>query len=232
MSRVFLFNPRKRKSSKRRKTAAKRPRRSAAAARRGSSVLVVRANPRARRRRSAGAVSRFKRRVRRSSFRRNPAALPASLKGILATITNAGIGSAGAIAVDVGMGQVAKVLPVTMQTRYKPDGSANWAYHGVKVGLALVAGIGARYLPPSIRSYVVRGAEGSLVVQSYELARGMIPTDLVTLGYINPAMVSAPQSGMRPQLAPPSSVTQMQPRMAGLTRSSRSAGGISSTMTI
>jgi hypothetical protein len=153
-------------------------------ARRRSATITVRSNPRRRRaRRSA-----------RRSYRRNPvsvAGIRATLPGITSAATRALSGAAGAVVVDMAMGQAAKVLPANLTSRYNAAGGINWLYYASKAAIAIGLGVaGQRLLPGRMKTFAARGAEGSLTVQAYEILRAVIPADMINLGYYNPATVT------------------------------------------
>jgi len=142
-------------------------------------VTITRTNPR--RRRS------------RRSYRRNPvsvAGIRATLPGITRAASNAVSGAAGAVVVDMAMGQASKILPANLTSRYNAAGGINWLYYASKAALAIGLGVaGQRLLPGRMKTLAARGAEGSLTVQAYEIMRVVIPADVVNMGYYNPARV-------------------------------------------
>lgn len=188
-----IGNPRgkKRRGGKKRRSAAQRR---ATAAMLAANGRVKRRSKRGGRkakrrgRRRSGAVSvsaprRSYRRSRRSSGR------GASLStGSAISLLKAGaIGGAGAVLVDVGMGQAAKLLASAVPSLSTPanaDGSPNYGYYGVKAGLAIALGtIGKRFIPAPIAD---RMAEGALTVLAYQFMRPLVPAGLA-LGNFNPA---------------------------------------------
>lgn len=160
-------------------------------ARRRSRTITLSPNP-IRRRRRGRALARIRRRFRRNPI--NGARITATTRSITNAITGAATGAAGAIAVDVLMGQASRFLPATMTARYNAQGGMNVPYYGVKIGLALGVGIlGAQFLPGRMKGIAAKLAEGSLVVQGYEILRSFVPPALL-LGYYNPATVTGAES--------------------------------------
>lgn len=185
MAEMLLLNPRKRarraakksrKSSRRRNPvpaglarfmAAKRKRRISAAPRR------------ARRSRNPVALSRVSRVVRRR--RRNPISLGGSGRSMLAMIKSAMVGGAGAVAVDVAMGQLNRFLPATLQRTPGKVGIGD----AVKAAITVVLG---RLLAKPTRGLSQQMAQGALTVQAHQLLAGFVPASM-TLGYGVPARV-------------------------------------------
>lgn len=214
MSQLLLINPRRRrrsrKASARRRTRARRPmsalqkkyfgggRKShARRARRRSRIIVASPNPiRARRRsrrKSRGFASLSGRRSYRRAMRSASGAIRASVPGIISAVKTGVVGGAGAIAVDMAMGQAARFLPATLTSRMSADGTMNWGYYGTKAMLAIgLAVVGQGVLPARMKAYASHAAAGSLTVMAYEILRAKIPAS-ITLGYFNPATVT--QSG-------------------------------------
>jgi hypothetical protein len=159
-------------------------------ARRRSRTITMSPNPIHRRRRRRGrALARIARRFRRNPI--NGARIRATTGSITRAITGAATGAAGAIAVDVLMGQASRFLPANMTARYNAQGGMNVPYYGVKIGLALGVGIlGAQFLPGRMKAMAAKLAEGSLVVQGYEILRSFVPPSIL-LGYYNPAVVAS-----------------------------------------
>jgi hypothetical protein len=157
-------------------------------ARRRSRTITMSPNP-IRRARRRGALARIRRRFRRNPI--NGTSIRATTSSITRAITGAATGAAGAIAVDVLMGQASRFLPATMTARYNAQGGMNVPYYGVKLGLALGVGIlGAQFLPGRMKGMAAKLAEGSLVVQGYEILRSFVPPSIL-LGYYNPAVVAS-----------------------------------------
>lgn len=179
MAEMLLINPRKR-----RRAAPKRAKRTSARrrVRRSNPVTVISRAP-ARRRRvmrrrnPIGAVRRVMRRRRR-----NPIGL-GSGSSIMAMLKSAAIGGAGAIAVDLAMGQMAKFLPASMA---KTPGKVG-VYEVVKVAATIALG---KLLSKPTRGLSQKMAAGSLTVQAHQLLSSVVPTGSMPLGYYSPAAIS------------------------------------------
>jgi hypothetical protein len=182
---LFAINPSRRrrraKSRKHRSPAQKAATRRMLAANRAKFGV----NPSRRRRRRvkhhavAAAPRRHYRRnpARRSrrSYRRNPSILSGAMGHDAINLLKAGaIGGAGALGVDLIMGQVKGFLPASMQTPADSAGSMNYGYFAVKGALALALGIYGRKIMPAAMAGQM--AEGSLTVMAYTLMRPMIPS--------------------------------------------------------
>ncbi len=164
--------------------AAKRP------ARRRRAVAVL-SNPAPRRRRASAVARRSSRRVRRNPISTRGLSFNSILKTAVSEVTQAAVGGAGAIGVDMAMGQALKVLPDSMKSRITLDGGVNWGYYAAKGGIALALGIVGRMMaPPKLRPYLSQAAQGSLVVQAYEIERMMLPPEM-TLGFYSPARIAS-----------------------------------------
>lgn len=188
---LLLINPSKRRRAK------KSHRRSRRRARRSMTPLQMKyfGNPRSRkrraRRRGRASVKRSYRRAR-SSARRFGRSIGFSLPSIQSNMKTALIGAGGAVAVDVLMGQANKFLPADWQSRLDAAGSINWKYYVAKGALAIGLGVaGARY-GGRYRGAILTMAQGSLMVQAYELLREVIPQDFLPLGYYTSGAVTMP----------------------------------------
>lgn len=157
-------------------------------------ATVYAVNPSRRRRRSRKASARRR-------FRRNPAmslrrgfSLGGSSSGVVSMLKSGAIGGAGGILVDVGMGIAQKFLPPVLGSPMNADGSANYAYFGVKGAIAIGLGLYGKRIP-GIGPYAPKMAEGALTVMSYNLMRPLVPSGIVNLGrlaaYFNPAPTMA-----------------------------------------
>ncbi len=212
MPQVFMVNPakRKRRAGARRKSSRKAsPAQRAARARFAAMARARSSAPKRRRsikRNPAPALAGHRRRVRRISgvrrVRRNPSGGGSlSLNGILrqakADVVDAAIGAAGAVGVDMLMGQAIKYLPDSAISRYTAEGKINFMYYLAKAGIAVGAGVvGAKFTSGSTRRYVAQGVKGSFTVMAYELARASLPADMIALGYYQPQAISA--AGQQP----------------------------------
>lgn len=167
-----IFGPRKRRRSRRRASSKRRSRRSG----------VVAASPRRRSRRSG-----------RSSGAKF------STSNAVSLLKAGAIGGAGAVAVDVLMGQAQKLLASAMPSMSTPvnqvDGGVNYGYYAIKGGIAIGIGtLGKRFIPGAIAE---RMAEGALTVLAYQFMRPLVPSSL-TLGYVNPAPTMRRIAGAAP----------------------------------
>jgi len=216
-------NPSKRRKSSKKHSTKRRAKRHASAARTGSVIVVRQAHRNPSKRRSSTAAKNFSRKVRRS-FRRNPIGMPRGMKGFVGEAmhqaVNGVVGGVGAIGVDLLMGQVAKALPASMNTKYTAtDGSFNYGYLGVKTALALAAGLAGRFLPAKVRPYLARMSEGSITVMSYDVIRTKLPDNLATLGYVCPSQT----------LSGPANVRSLRLAGTGSGSSMRRSSGVGST---
>ena len=135
--------------------------------------------------------SKARRRVSRA--RRTYSRAPASVKGAVQMLTDAAVMGAGAVGVDIVMGQVAKFLPTGWNTPVDATG-VNYKYVAAKVGVALGVGmLGSRFLGGKLGGMAMKAAQGSLVVQTAALLESMVPTGSVPLGF-------ASTSGTRPAM--------------------------------
>ena len=203
MSQMLLLNPRKR--ARRAKSSARKTRRAGARrrrnpvpaglarymARRGSRTISrVR---RVRRRRnpvalaSVGRVSRARRYTRR---RRNPISLGGTGRSMMAMLKTALIGGAGAVAVDVAMGQVNRFLPAALQRTPGRIGVGD----AVKAVLTVFMG---KMLAKPTRGLSNQMAQGALIVQAHQLIAGFVPAGM-TLGYMSPARIVQGQQRVGP----------------------------------
>ncbi len=202
MSQLLLINPRRRKARKaatkaRRKSrrpmsalqkqyfgGKRNPARRAAARRR---VAVATSAPARRRRAKLSGV----RRVAHRGASRAGNSIRATMPGVISAVKGGVVGGAGAVVVDMAMGQAAGYLPVSLTSRYSADGSLNYGYYATKAALALGLGIlGQKFLPGSAKRLAGEGAQGALVVMSYEMMRSLLPAS-ITMGFFNPATVTA-----------------------------------------
>lgn len=118
-----------------------------------------------------------------------------SLNSVTDVAKNGAIGGAGALGIDVLMGILKPMLPDTMNARIDAAGQTNWLYYAVKAGLAVGVGVlGKRVLPGDVAA---RMGEGAMVVMTYEIMRGMMPSSVTlgrsnrrsSVGFVNPARV-------------------------------------------
>ncbi len=98
-------------------------------------------------------------------------------------LKGAAVGGAGAIAMDVAMGQIAKFLPASMM---KTPGKVG-LYDVVKIGATVMLG---KFLSKPTRGLSLKMAQGSLVVQARDIIAQFVPTGSMPLGYYSPAAIS------------------------------------------
>lgn len=188
MAEMLLINPRRRRKSgakKRRSNptpAQRRARARFAAMARGRAASARRAparasNPigRSRRRRRSNPVVAYRRR------RRNPIG-GVSTSGVLNMLRDAAVQGAGAVALDIGVGYVTRMLPTSMQP------TAGQIGVGTIVRAALTAAAG-QALSGVTRGLSRKAATGSLAVQMYHIAKSFVPASLPVgrVGYVSPA---------------------------------------------
>lgn len=173
MGQLMLINPRKRKAKRRTVSAAPKRRRRARPA--------LAANPIVRRRRSS--IKRVAKRSRR--IRRNPI----GINSIIGTLTDAGIGAAGAIGIDILYDKLP--LPVSMKT-----GMGGIA---AKAGIAIAVGVFGKKI---LGNTAGKLAAGALTVQAFDLIKSFMPPTLPAavagMGYMSPGINGGylPQSQM------------------------------------
>ena len=100
---------------------------------------------------------------------------------MLGMIKAAMIGGAGAVAIDVAMGQINRFLPASLQRVPGKVGVGD----AVKAAITVVLG---RLLAKPTRGLSNQMAQGALVVQAHQLIAGFVPASM-TLGYGVPARV-------------------------------------------
>lgn len=190
---LLLINPRRRRKS-RKSRARRRGRKMSALQMKYFGGGRARSNPK-RRRRSSARRSRarsYARRARRS-FRSVGRSMGFSLPSITAAAKTATIGAAGAVAVDVLMGQANRFLPADWQSRTDAaTGGINWKYYVAKGALAIGLGVAGARFGGRYRGAVLTMAQGSLMVQAYEVLREVIPQDFLPLGYYTSGAVQIP----------------------------------------
>jgi hypothetical protein len=194
MAEMLLINPRRRRKS------AKKARRSSTGAKRrrvsrrrnpipATTVATVR-----RRRRNPIRASRVTRRRRR-----NPIGGGAITSNkIMAMVKDALIGGAGAVAVDIAMGQIAAYLPASLRRVPGTVGVGD----AVKAGLTVALG---QLLAKPTKGLSRKLAAGALTVQTAEILRTFVPAGM-TLGYANPALVAPGTMRVGPSYRPGSQV--------------------------
>jgi hypothetical protein len=188
---LLLINPRRR-SRRRRKMSAKQSRYFGGGRKR---------NPARRRRRSYRRNPQLLLNPRRgrSRRRRNPIALAGlssgvsaffnrpSIGGVLGVAKGAATGAAGAIAVDVIMGQAQRFIPASLLA---PN-----VYPLVKAGAAIAFGVaGRRFLGAT----AVKMAEGSLICTARDWMRSLVPASIALGRYVDMAGLGYPSAGFLP----------------------------------
>lgn len=123
--------------------------------------------------------------------RRNPIGIGSlNAKSLLDMFKDAAIGGAGAIAMDLAMGQINGFLPVSFQT----------VRGQVSIGDAVKAGITAvigQVLSKSTKGLSRKMAAGALTVQAYDIMSAFIP-DTMTVGFSSPARIVQGSSRVGP----------------------------------
>jgi len=178
MAEMLLINPRKR-----RRAAPKKRRAATTRRRRRNPVTVIAAAPTRRRvvrRRRSNPIGSVRRVMRRR--RRNPIGL-GSGGSIMNMLKAAAVGGAGAIAVDLAMGQIAKFLPVSMA---KVPGKVG-TYELAKIAVTIALG---KFLSRPTRGLSQKMAAGSLTVQAHQLLSSVVPVGTMPLGYYSPAAIA------------------------------------------
>lgn len=188
---LLLINPRRRRRAKR-SSARRRGRKMSALQMKYFGGHRARSNPRKRRRSSIrrSRARSYSRRVRRSASRFGRS-IGFSLPAVTSAMKTAAIGAGGAIAVDALMGQAARVLPTDWTSRLDASGSVNWKYYLAKGALAIGLGVAGARFGGRYRGAVLTMAQGSLMVQAYEIAREFVPQDFLPLGYYTSGPVQA-----------------------------------------
>lgn len=189
MSQVLLLNPRARRRKARRKNpspAQKRARAAFAAASRARAANPAKRR-RARRRNPIAAAPMARRARRRNpivSYRRasrRRASNPINVSGIMGMLKDAAVQGAGAVAMDMAYGYVARYLPASMQAG---PGTVS-AGSAVKAVITAVAG---KMLSRSTNGLSMKAATGALTVQARDIVAGLLPAGTVNgLGYSVPA---------------------------------------------
>lgn len=149
------------------------------------------------RRHSAGAPVMHRRSRRRSGSKRVGRSF--STHNAMNLLKTGAIGGAGAVLVDIGMGQLAPMLASSLPSMSTPvdatTGGPNYGYYGLKAALAVALGTwGGKVIPGGMAE---RMSEGALTVLAYQFIRPMVPASL-TLGYVNPAPTMRRVGGMAP----------------------------------
>lgn len=201
MATLFTINPSRRKrragGKKRRSAKQRAATRRMLAANRGRFATNPKRRSKRRSRRAGksavAVVKRSYRRAKRSVRRRGRRSSMRFSTGNAVNLLKAGaIGGAGAVLVDIGMGQVARFLPAALATPMDSAGNVQYGYFGAKAALAIALGTyGGKIMPGAIAEKM---GEGALTVLAYQFLRPMVPAGLA-LGYFNPAPTMRPQVG-------------------------------------
>lgn len=113
--------------------------------------------------------------------RRNPINIGGVGRGLMTQVRDALIGGAGAVAMDLAYGQIARYLPASLQRSPAAVGLGD----AVKAVATVVIG---NVLSKPTRGMSRRMAAGALTVQAAELLRRFVPATM-TMGYYSPARV-------------------------------------------
>jgi len=186
MAEMLLINPRRRTRRK--------AKRAAPARRRRNPLALARVMPRRRRRNPIAAVARRRRRnpigaMRRRVMRRRN---PAMLGGYMGAIREALMDGFGAVAIDYAYSMIAKAIPGTAGTFLQPNPTSVGTADAVKAVLTVVLG---NALNGVTRGFSRKAAKASLTVQSYQIMKKVLPTQISSnlsgLGYMSPAMIAS-----------------------------------------
>lgn len=188
MAKMLLVNPARRK--RRNPTAAKRRpavrRRNPIAnlsglsrRRRRRNPVALSTNPVGRRRRRRNPIAGLSRRVMRRR-RRNPIG-GLNTKALIEMFKDGAIGGAGAVGMDLLMGQLNNYLPITFQTVPGLPGVGD----AVKAGITALLGQG---LARQTKGLSKKMAEGALAVQAHDIIRALLPASMA-VGYYTPAQL-------------------------------------------
>lgn len=107
-------------------------------------------------------------------YRRNPR-MPAAVKGFVDQLVPAGIGGAGALAIDIALGNIPQ-LPV--------EWKAGWKRTALRTGLAVALGFGLRYVPMIKKATADQITAGALTVIAYDSIKSAVQQNFpqLTLG--------------------------------------------------
>lgn len=193
MAEMLLINPRRRRKSAkkaRRSTASGTRRRRASPKRRRNPIATTTVSAVRRRRRNP--IRKASRSTRR---RRNPiGGGKLTSSGIMNMVKDALVGGAGAIAVDMAMGQLNAYLPASLRRVPGTVGVGD----AVKAGVTVVLGT---LLSKATKGLSRKMAAGALTVQATDILRTFVPAGM-TLGYVNPALVAPGTMRVGPSYRP------------------------------
>jgi hypothetical protein len=208
---LLLINPRGRKRRRRKMSAAQRkyfgggrkrnPSRRRRGYRRNPQLLI---NPTRRSRRRRNPISLRGASSGVGSFINHP-----SIGGVMGVAKGAATGAAGAIAVDLIMGQALRFLPVSLQA---PN-----VYPLVKAGAAIGLGVALRrFAGPT----AIKMAEGSLICTARDWMRSFVPAAVALGRYVDMGGMGYPAAGFLPPVPG-------QQNMAGLADDGMSGNDVS-----
>lgn len=180
MAEMLLINPRRRRRTRRAATTRRRRRNPVAAVtlrrrRRMNPMPAVTTMARRRRR----MLNPMRRRVMRR--RRNPIGGRLGMGMMMTAIREAFVGGAGAVAVDLAMGQINKYLPASLKTVPGTIGAGD----AVKALITVTLG---HLLARPTRGLSRKMAIGALTVQSANIMKTFVPSTMA-MGYMSPARI-------------------------------------------
>ena len=206
MAEMLLINPRRRRKTRR--AAATTTRRRRVTRRRRNPMPAVARPLFARRRRTARRANPIARMRRRTMRRRNPIGGRMGTGMIMAAIREAFVGGAGAVAVDLAMGQINRYLPASLKTVPGTVGAGD----AVKALITVTLG---HLLARPTRGLSRKMALGALTVQSANIMKSFVPATM-TMGYASPARIVRGVNTVGPNMG---AYTQGSPLLNAYTRS-------------
>ena len=162
----------------------------------------------ARRRRTARRANPIARMRRRTMRRRNPIGGRMGTGMIMAAIREAFVGGAGAVAVDLAMGQINRYLPASLKTVPGTVGAGD----AVKALITVTLG---HLLARPTRGLSRKMALGALTVQSANIMKSFVPGTMA-MGYASPARIVRGTNTVGPNMG---AYTQGSPLLNAYTRS-------------
>ena len=177
MAEMLLINPRRRRKTAKRATAKRR------VIRRKNPVSVSKTRSIGLRRRNPIGLGRVHRR------RRNPIG-GLRKTAIMGEIKSALLGGAGAVAIDVLMGQLNAYIPASLRRTPGKLGVGDL----VKLGITVLAG---QILSKPTRGLSKKMALGALTVQARDVMASLVPASM-SLGYASPARIVRGQQRVGP----------------------------------
>ncbi|NDC10231.1 MAG: hypothetical protein EBZ75_13000 [Oxalobacteraceae bacterium] len=206
MAEMLLINPRRRRKTRR--AAATTTRRRRVTRRRRNPMPAVARPLFARRRRTARRANPIARMRRRTMRRRNPIGGRMGTGMIMAAIREAFVGGAGAVAVDLAMGQINRYLPASLKTVPGTIGAGD----AVKALITVTLG---HLLARPTRGLSRKMALGALTVQSANIMKSFVPGTMA-MGYASPARIVRGVNTVGPNMG---AYTQGSPLLNAYTRS-------------